>query len=91
MRQAKGKFTIFFQTKHFISSTELVDDNTVVFKRDSQENFLISLSKRIDLLDEDDEITNVFVSFTKSSSLVTSWLYDSRWSFKSIRLFDGII
>ena len=68
----------------------MLDDSSTVFKKNSEEDRFISLTSPVYYENSDDSIENVFVSFTKTSSFVTSWLYDSKWSFKFIQIFTGI-
>lgn len=83
LSQAKGKFTIAFNTKDKTSLTQVLDDNETVFKKGSEQIRFISLAKPLD----DPELTSIFITFNKATNLASSWLYDSKWSFdKGINL-----
>lgn len=105
LTQARGKFTIFFQTKNHISTTgfksfylilfnalnlnslnlEILDDSATTFKKGSEDTRFISLNNPLD----DGELLNVFISFTKSTSLLSSWLYENKWAFDRVEVFSG--
>jgi len=85
LSQARGKFTIFFQTANHISSTEVLDDNASTFKKGAEDVRLISLNTPLD----DGDLVNVFISFTKATSLLSSWLYENKWAFDKVQVFCG--
>jgi len=85
LTQARGKFTIFFQTKNHISTTEILDDSATTFKKGSEDTRFISLNNPLD----DGELLNVFISFTKSTSLLSSWLYENKWAFDRVEVFSA--
>ena len=61
-----------------------LDAEEVTFKKNSIEQKLVSIRHPID-----EEITDLFVSFTKTGSLVSGWLYWDKWSFRYIEVFSG--
>lgn len=82
--QTRGEFKFYFITKKHQSSVEVFDNSQTTFKKDSVETRFISLSKPLE-----EEVTDIFVSFTKTSNLASSWLYWDKWSFKYIEVFSG--
>ena len=82
--QTRGIFTIYFQSESGdISSVELLDDGTSTFRTNSIEKRLVSLGRPLS------DIAGVFISFTKKTSVISSWLYDNKWSFKFVDVFNG--
>lgn len=82
--QTRGLFELFFITKNHQSSTHVLDDSQTTFKQDSTEERFISLDSPID-----EEIESLFISFKKTTSLISGWLYYDQWSFKYIEVFNG--
>ena len=82
--QTRGKFKAYFVTENHQSKTFILDDNETTFKKDSEFIKLISLEERLD-----EEIKNIYVSFDKTNSLVSGWLYWDQWSFHNIEIFNG--
>ena len=83
--QTRGKFTFYFLTRNHMSTIEVLDNSETTFKQDSVESRFISLNEPI----YDGDILSLFVSFEKSSSLLSSWLYWNEWSFKYVEVFSG--
>jgi hypothetical protein len=80
IKQARGKFTISFRTaSQDTSSVEIFDNSETTFKQNSMETRLISLKKPIV---SNSPIISAIVSYTKTTNLVSGWLYDAQWSFK---------
>jgi hypothetical protein len=77
LSQARGKFTIILQTKDQTSTTEVLDDNKTIFKKGSEQFRDIILAEPL----EDPELTIIFITFNKATSLLSSWLYESKWAF----------
>ena len=86
IKQAFGKFTIFFKTSQQTSSVETFDDYETVFKQNSVETRLISLKQP---LNTNSSIISAFIGYKKTGNLLTAWLYDSQWSFKYITILVG--
>jgi pancreatic triacylglycerol lipase len=87
IKQARGKFTISFTTaSQQKSSIETFDDSETTFKQNSVETRLISLRTP---LNSASSIQSAIISYTKTSNLVSGWLYDSSWSFIYIELRSG--
>jgi pimeloyl-ACP methyl ester carboxylesterase len=87
IKQTRGKFTISFKTSaQETSSTEIFDDSDATFKQDSVETRLISLTKPIG---RTTSIESAIISFTKTTNLMSAWLYDDKWSFKYIKIASG--
>ncbi len=86
IKQALGKFTIFFKTSKQTSSVETFDDYATVFKQNSVETRLISLNTPIDV---SNPIVSAFISYKKTGNILTSWQYDNMWSFKYISILVG--
>ena len=87
IKQTRGKFTISFKTSNQeTSSTETFDDSDATFKQDSVETRLISLKKPIG---RTASIESAVISFTKTSNLLSAWLYDDKWSFRYIQIASG--
>ena len=83
LTQARGKFTIALHTKDHTSSTEVIDDNVTTFKKGSEQVRVISLAEPL----EDPELTSIFITFNKATSLLSSWLYETKWAFdKGIKI-----
>ena len=84
IKQARGKFTIAFKTtSQQTSSTEIFDDSATTFKQDSIETRLISLKKNIN-----SSIQSAIISYTKTTNIVSGWLYDAQWSFRYIEVLS---
>ena len=80
IKQARGKFTISFRTaSQDTSSVEIFDNSETTFKQNSIETRLITLKKPIV---SSSSIISAIVSYTKTTNLVSGWLYDAQWSFK---------
>jgi len=87
IKQARGRFSISFKTdSQETSSTEIFDNSETTFKQDSVETRLISLKKP---LTKGRAIQSAIISYTKTTNLVSSWLYDAQWSFKYIEISSG--
>lgn len=82
--QARGKFTIFFETLTEMSSVEVIDDSTATFKPDSTEVRLVSLNQPLK-----SPIENIYVYYKKTTNFISSWLYEDKWSFKYIEVLSG--
>lgn len=82
--QARGKFTIFFETSTEMSTVEVIDDSTATFKPESTEIRLVSLNKPLS-----NPIENLYVYYKKTSNFVSSWLYEDKWSFRYIQVLSG--
>ena len=81
----KGKFTISFKTStQQTSTTELFDDNETTFKADSIVTKLISLVKPIS-----GSIQSATITFTRTTNILTAWIYDDKWSFSYIQVQNG--
>jgi hypothetical protein len=77
-------FKLYFITKSHQSSVQTIDNSETTFKKDSVDTRLVTLP---DPLTED--ITDVFISFEKTSNFASSWLYWDSWSFRYIEVFSG--
>ncbi len=77
LSQARGKFIIILQTRDQTSTTEVLDDNKTIFKKGSEQVRDIILTEPM----EDPELTSIFITFNKATSLLSSWLYESKWAF----------
>jgi hypothetical protein len=66
------------------STTERLDNAWAVFMPLSVETRLVSLDTL--LLDEIDTLT---ISYTRTGNWATSWLYDTKWSFKFVEIVDA--
>ena len=86
IKQALGKFTIFFKTSKQTSTVETFDDNATVFKQNSVEARLLSLTQP---LDTSVPILSAFISYKKTGNILTGWQYDNQWSFKYINILVG--
>ena len=81
--QTRGKFTVTLETETgILSSTELLDNSATTFRADSVESRLISLMKPLS-----EEVNALYVTFTKTPNLLSSWMYDNSWSFKVKHFF----
>ena len=81
----KGKFTISFKTTtQQTSTTEIFDDSQATFKANSIETRLISLVTPIT-----GSIESATISFTRTTSILTGWIYDDKWSFSYIEVESG--
>lgn len=84
--QTSGKFTVYFETRSGeTSSVEVLDDNTVTFKPGSIESRLVSINEPLN----EQDIEAINVSFVKNGNWLTSWMYDSKWSFEYIDITSG--
>jgi hypothetical protein len=82
-KRAKGKFEIYFQGDHEISSTQILDDSYTVFEAMSNTEHLVTLDEPISK-----SLRSVYISYTKVSAL--DWiLYESKWLFKEVRVLFG--
>ena len=86
MVQTRGKFSIRLRTSQQTSSTEIMDDSSITFKQDDVNTFLLTLNSPIDT---NYQVESVFLSFTKTTNLFSGWLYEDKWSFKYIELYNG--
>jgi pimeloyl-ACP methyl ester carboxylesterase len=87
IKQTRGKFTISFKTESQESSSiETFDDSDTTFKQDSVETRLVSLKRPIG---RSSPIASATVTFTKTSNLLSAWLYDNQWSFRYIQIASG--
>lgn len=78
--RARGKFTIYFGTPTGqLSSVEVLDDGKTSFTPESVEVRLVSIDEPLK-----SEVSSVYVSYQKTSTLLSSWLYDNSWSFKNV-------
>ena len=76
-----GTFKLSFQMgSGLISSPEVLDDCAVTFKPDSVEDRLLS----VDGESKVEEIDALYVSFSLTSNFLTSWMHDSKWSFRFV-------
>ena len=82
--QAKGKFTVYFQTSSETSSIEILDATSETFRPDSTEVRLVSLDKAIV-----NQIENIFVYYKKTTDFFTGWMYENKWSFKYVEVLNG--
>jgi hypothetical protein len=81
--QTRGLFRIQLESKsRKFYSIQTLDDSRVTFKPESIETRFVSFDEEIN-----EEIDAVNVYFTKTSSLLASWMYDSQWSFKYVYLW----
>ena len=86
IQQARGKFTIYFKTSKELSTIYLFDDSDTTFKQNSIETRLLSFEQPID---NAFEIDSAFISYRKTTNLLSSWMYDSQWSFKYVSVLIG--
>ena len=84
MMQTRGKFQFYFITRNHQSTTHVLDDSETTFKMNSHEQRLVSLENPLD-----EDITDVFISFEKTTSLMAGWLYWDSWSFEYVEVFKG--
>ncbi|CAF1000935.1 unnamed protein product [Brachionus calyciflorus] len=82
--QARGKFTIYFESDSERSSIEILDDSQTTFKQESIEDKIISLNKTFS-----SRIDSIYLNYSKTTNLLSSWLYENSWSFKSIEILNG--
>ncbi|RNA45174.1 pancreatic triacylglycerol lipase-like [Brachionus plicatilis] len=82
--QARGKFTIFFETSTEMSSVEILDDSNGTFKPESTEIRLVSLNEPLM-----NPIENLYVFYKKTNNFISSWLYEDKWSFRYIQVLNG--
>lgn len=81
----KGKFSISFKTStQEKSTTELFDDCSTTFKANSIESRLISLVKPIK-----GSIESATITFTRTTNILSAWIYDDKWSFAYIEVESG--
>ena len=81
----KGGFRILFKTTtQQTSTTEVFDDSQATFKANSIETRLISLVTPIT-----GSIESATISFTRTTSILTGWIYDDKWSFSYIEVESG--
>ncbi len=85
LSRTTGKFTVYFETKSGpVSSTELLDDCGVTFTPDSVVSKVVSFDEPIK-----EEITSLYITYTKTGNFLTSWMYDSQWSFRYVTVLNG--
>ncbi|CAF0737937.1 unnamed protein product [Brachionus calyciflorus] len=79
--QAKGNFSIIFESLGKNSSTEILDDFKTTFTPGSNESSFVSVA------DVATSIDTVYIIYERINNLF-SWLYDSFWHFKYIEVFS---
>ena len=84
--QTRGKFTIRLKTSKETSSTELFENEQITFQKNSVNTCFISLNEPID---NTYPIESIFITFTKTSNIFSSWLYYSQWSFRYVDVLNG--
>ena len=80
--QARGSFKMSLTGETGTSSQIELDNADVTFKPGSIENRLVALTKYVG-----ENISKVTVSYTKTSNILTSLLYQDQWSFRQIEIF----
>ncbi len=82
--QARGLFKMTLTGEKGTSPQIELDNNDVTFKAGSIENRLVASTKYVG-----ENINQVTVSYTKTSNLISSFLYQDQWSFRQIELFHA--
>lgn len=82
--QARGKFSVYFENANQKSSTEMLDDMSTTFKPDSVENRIISFDDAFNGVPD-----SIYISYQKTTTLLSSWMYDNEWSFKYVEVTNG--
>lgn len=80
--QARGTFKISLTGEKGTSPFIELDNADVTFKPGSIENRLIASAKYVG-----ENISQVSVSYTKTTNIISSFLYQDQWSFRQIDLF----
>jgi hypothetical protein len=82
--QARGLFKITLIGDRTTSLPLELDNSDVTFKAGSVEKRLIASTKYVG-----ENVNQVTVSYTKTSNLISSLLYQDQWSFRQIELLYG--
>lgn len=82
--QARGKFTIQLETAAGKGPIDILDNDDTIFKKNSKEYKLISQTHPFV-----GTFTNLFISYTKTTTFLTSLFYDNQWNFDLVEVIDG--
>ena len=82
--QARGLFKISLTGEKGTSPAIELDNSDVTFKPSSIESRLVASTKYVG-----ENLSQVTVSYTKTSNLLSSFLYQDQWSFRAIEVFYG--
>jgi hypothetical protein len=85
LKQALGKIKISLQYGEKFTNEQIIDDSTTTFKLNQINTYLITINESIE-----EEIKKVILTYERTTSIFSSWMYDSQWSFKYLELFDGV-
>jgi pimeloyl-ACP methyl ester carboxylesterase len=84
--QARGSLDIYFQTDRYLSSVENIEDGSVSFDNSGAVEYrLMSLVKPIN----DGEILKAFITYKRTSKVLTAWMYEDEWVFDKVKIFNG--
>jgi hypothetical protein len=82
--QARGLFTVVFNGDKTKSLPIQLDNSDVTFKAGSTEARLVASTKYIG-----EDISQITVTYTKTSNLLSSFLYQDKWSFRNVEVLNG--
>ncbi len=82
--QTCGKFTIELEGELGKSSVIQIENGDKTLKAGSSDAYLVEVSNHLG-----GSIKKAWIKFTKTTTLLSSWLYDNQWSFKSIVVTSG--
>lgn len=82
--QTRGQINLSLEGSTDNSSTILFDDGSFTMRPGSVESRLVTSNKNLGR-----DIVGVSLQFTKTTRLLSSWLYQNEWSFDSLFINDG--
>ncbi len=85
-RQARGQIHIYLKRGDTTTALDIFDDADNTLKADGE---LIKFMSSYKLVTSAEPIHSVYLSYTKTSNLLSSWMYDSAWAFRYIEVTSG--
>lgn len=81
--QAFGKIKVNFQERN--SNGYVVDDSETKFLPTTVSTHVASINEEL----ADSQLNRIFVSYDRTYSLFSAWLYSKTWSFRRIEVVNG--
>lgn len=82
--KAKGEFRIYWKTADYVSPTMLIKDETIKLIPNMETKFLYTLNEQ-----SDEPITEVDISYKRTSKFLVKYFYDKNWSIKYVEIYSG--
>jgi pimeloyl-ACP methyl ester carboxylesterase len=86
IRQARGRFTIYFKTSNETSGSKLFGDSEVAFDVGMSKTRMITLDEPIDTKYP---IESVFVTYKRVENIFLGLFYTDQWSFEYVEVLNG--